>query len=173
MSNVDIDLAVKDELPQTFTTQDVEDIKSAIDVPRANVYVKPYEIYDEDGVEQVVGEVRKTIDGVKKKKPLYRKRLDTSFTSSSYSNIAASLDFSTFNIERIRSIDGMVYSLSYHQEFAIEHISPSPNLSDRVTVIYTEDSKLLTINAGGWGPCDAFVIIEYTKTTDEWQEVVE
>lgn len=65
--------ATKDEIPQPLTNEQMTDIKSQFHPSNtANVNIVPYEIYDEDGVEQVVGEVRKTIDGVKKKKPLYR-----------------------------------------------------------------------------------------------------
>ena len=169
MSNVDIDLALKDELPQTFTTQDVEDIKSAIDVPRANVNIVPYEVYDYDEVK--VGEWRELVDGVKKKKPLYRKVIEnvniTLYQNRGWQHIG---DTSALNIEKI-FFTGIIIT-SEHNQIPIVYYDGTGSY---VTVTYGVSTNNFHIVTGGWGNLSASIniIFEYTKTSDSWQEVVE
>jgi hypothetical protein len=154
MSDLKIKTALKDELPQTFTTQDVEDIKSAIDVPRANVYVKPYHIYDED--EHIVGEWRQTIDGVKKKKPVYE-----------------------------RTVTGLSIKLNWNAQYATfastNILIPSVDkILSAIAILADGESPIVVRQTSNtWELCGIDdntikgLVIRYTKTSDSWQEVIE
>ena len=173
----DIDLLRRDEC-KPLTTEQMADIKSQFHPSStANVNIVPYEIYDEDGEEQIAGEVRKTIDGVKKKKPVYRKyfsfKSSTSTGTWQRKSIGASVDVAIKqNFYIIRKNNYSAYAangaaavgdLSVKVAVVIgnEH---SDNAQEKNTIsIISNNSEFLGATIYG--------TLEYTKTTDSWEEV--
>ena len=138
---------------------DIEEIKSQFHPSNtANVNIVPYEIYDEDGEEIKVGEVRKTINGVKKKKPIYRSFMSiTTLIPKETTNFPNQSILNNLNIEHIREVNVVAYK-SNRDAYAI--------------VIFTIESgvwKWRGMESFGEGIVD--ITLEYTKTSDEWQPV--
>lgn len=160
MSEINIDLLRKDEC-QPLTNEQVESIKSQFHPSNtANVNIVPYEIYDEDGEEIVVGEVRKTIDGVKKCKPLYRKIVyhSTGTTLNTYYTICSISDLETLKatipLYEEYSADNQVvawFQLYYWRA------------NNNIQIAISSDSGMLNKMM--------YTEVRYTKTTDEWQPV--
>jgi len=153
---IDVDLLRKDEC-QPLTNEQMEEIKSQFHPSgTANVNIVPYEIYDEDGVEQVVGEVRKTIDGVKKKKSVYRKIFVKNNTSA--------FDPSISNLDEI-DVQGIVKETTGNMFHA-----PYANGTFTFAVYYQHSNGTIVTTASG-NFLSIKYILKYTKTTDEWEEV--
>lgn len=163
------------EIEVLFGTQasasDIEEIKAEFHPTNtANVNIVPYEIYDEDGAEIVVGEVRKTIDGVKKKKPVYEKQMTLKFPSNitdrTYKYVE--YDISELNIERY------IYSHGVSSNNV-----DVPNAWDfgegmLFTRLYcSTDGTILSLqtNRASLSALDCKVTIRYTKTTDQWTAI--
>ena len=153
---MDIPLLRKDEC-EPLTTEQMTDIKSQFHPSNTvNVNITPYHIYDEDGVEQRVGEVRKTIDGVKKSKPVWEKTV-TGFLSPQTADAWANLGVTISNVSQI--ISGVLLRTSDSASTTSVAFKMNGN-----NVQYIADSKTILPN------CNV-LILRYTKTTDTWQPV--
>jgi hypothetical protein len=156
-------------LGKQATDADIEEIKAEFHPSNtANVNIVPYEIYDEDGTEIVVGEVRKTIDGVKKKKPLYRSVITITTLSADGVREYNYSDYGITNIEYIY-MDNLVA----HTSIGDVTLNYYYTASDRCSY-YSADSntKLHIDNHGTWThSIPATYVLEYTKTSDEWTPV--
>lgn len=157
-----IDLARRDEIPQEYDNEQVEDIKQAINTPRANVNIVPYHIYDTD--EHTVGEWRETIDGVKKKKPVYEKTVNiySSITSGMILNTISSLEDVKLVQGVFRASNGLERSIGYNDGSQYMHVYRDSNdIKTVFTGVFASSQPITKIS----------ITIQYTKTTDEWEEV--
>lgn len=156
---------------QPLTTEQMNDIKSQFHPSNtANVNIVPYEIYDEDGVEQVVGEVRKTIDGVKKRKPLYRITAVGKSPSTAGSESPIITYLSSNVVENITRQDVILLSNTEYILAGWQYGSSAY----AVTNVYARingNQVLMSVGVSAYCNCDVFATIEFTKTTDEWQPV--
>lgn len=161
---MDIDLLRKDEC-QPLTTEQMNDIKSQFHPSNtANVNIVPYHIYDEDGEEIKVGEVRKTIDGVKKCKPVYEKVVDFGTCPNNTIKTVA------HNISNVEEWVKVRCTFNDTTGRGFEVIISNGNVANNVitnvsSTICSVDSKM-NITA-----FTAKFTLRYTKTTDEWQPV--
>lgn len=162
-----VKLARKDEIPQEFTSEQMANIKANMPTQTANVNIVPYEIYDYDEV--VIGEWRELVDGVKKKKPLYRKVLSSNTAVVNNTNV----DLSDLSFDFIQMIGGTTISsngtytpIQYGEDanywFGIYFFKSNQTMNMQGGSSYLS----LRANAG------YRITIEYTKTTDEWQTVL-
>ena len=155
------DLAWKEDIPQPFTSEDIEDIKASIDTSKANVNITPYHIYSPN--EQVVGEWQQMVDGVLKKKPFYEKIYAYSNLTSSSSPQTLGAIPNTFIPETLSVFtkfnDGTVASIAYYQDANDSMWGDIDNYNIR---FYCK-----------WGGVNvkAYYKVGYTKTTDEWEVV--
>lgn len=157
-----VDLALKDDVPESATTSDINAIKAEFHPSNtANVNMISYHIYDTD--EHVVGEWRETINGVKKKKPIYEKSIigEATTTNNTYVSIGATdsliPDLETL-VDHSISITGNGVATQYHT-FCNLRISDD----NKIQVIQNFSSSSNTFAY--------YIVVEYTKTTDEWQPV--
>lgn len=150
------------EFGEKASAEDVAAAKAAFQ-PVSYGNVRLWEIYDEDGAEIEVGEVRKTIDGVKKKKPVYKKEF-VGGTLSTGTTVIATLD----NVEKIIESRHCINNKQ-------NQLFPEYSLSNNTVAVFL-DGTSVKINLGtAWTGNDAIqsynVTWKYTKTTDEWQPV--
>ena len=155
MSDVNIDLLRRNEC-QPLTQEQIEDIKSQFHpADTANVNIVPYHIYDTD--EHVVGEWRQTVDGVKKKKPVYERTitgLNVAMSISDWTDNIYSLGDTVNRILECRLFTNDNGILSYPLEARV--------LNHKLSVQF---------RAGGSRTLNSF-IIRYIKTSDTWENVV-
>ena len=166
MASLTKDLLRRDEC-QPLTSTQIADIKAQTATrPKANVYIKPYEIMDLDGTEEVVGEVQKTIDGVKKKKPLYEKTIIANDIVEGDNVFREIANISSWNIDKVikmKSIwkdrkdtqimaDGFYYRPMFWQN--------TGTIGVRIYAMNTDGTKV-----------DGEITIDFTKSTDSWQPV--
>lgn len=162
------DVLWKDEC-QPLEKEQMEAIKSQFHPSNtANVNVVPYEIYDEDGVEQVVGEVRKTIDGVKKRKPLYRKCVTVTIVADDFSDaIISNVDY--------MYCEGITIFTSRTDDYWSNGVYSTYNLVGEGTrygcVNKKDNGDVRLYNVSRSSSATITAIICYTKTTDEWTPV--
>lgn len=160
------DVLWKDEC-QPLTTEQMADIKSQFHPSNtANVNIVPYHIYDED--EHIVGEWRETIDGVKKKKPVYEK---TIFANDISASSIVTID-STLTVSNCSIVDiyGTFYSPENNAYMPLPQVSRAgANYQTGISI----SSAGVSLNVGTSEPLkqQIKVIIRYTKTTDTWEEV--
>jgi len=154
---------------QPLTTEQMNDIKSQFHPSNtANVNIVPYEIYDEDGEEIVVGEVRKTIDGVKKKKPVYEKIIEYDNINMSGKDSYTVIDNALLttklqNLDKIIESDTTVIVRSVNNsETSNEYYINREDGTYSVKQFWTSQGNLYY---------DIRLIIFYTKTTDTWQPI--
>lgn len=151
---------VSDEIPIGLTDEDMDEIKTQFHPVRYG-NVRNYQIYSP--TEHVVGEWQKEIDGVLKKKPMYEKNI--TFTIPSNQN---AYDLSILNVDKLISCEGWfqfgVYRLGLGQMY---------NSNNYTTVCQSTDggNNLLWMNVSGYQGASAEATLQYTKTTDEWEEV--
>jgi len=168
-----VNLALKDDVPELATTSDINAIKERFHPSNtANVNIVPYEIYDED--EHVVGEWRETIDGVKKKKPVYEKRLvyNTPTTGST------SITVGTVENTDTRFIHDGFY-INNNGDFAtvgasLDLTAVGRNTSETTYASYTAfnpNGEIKVYFGSTTASSKTIVIVRYTKTTDQWQPV--
>lgn len=168
MSEINIDLLRKDEC-EPYTNEQMANIKSQFHPSNtANVNIVPYHIYDEDGVEQVVGEVRKTIDGVKKKKPLYRKCATATIVADGFSDaIISNVDY--------MYCEGITIFTSGTDDYWSNGVYSTYNLVEEGTrygcVNKKDNGDVRLYNVSRSSSATITAIIRYTKTTDTWQPV--
>lgn len=150
---------------QPATTAQMNEIKSQFHPSNtANVNIVPYEIYDEDGTEIVVGEVRKTIDGVKKRKPVHEKTVNiySSITSGMILNTISSLEDVKLVQGVFRASNGIERNIGYNDGSQYMHV-------------YRESNDIKTVFTGVFASSQPItkisITIQYTKTTDEWTPV--
>lgn len=170
MGNITKDLLRRDEC-QPLTSEQIADIKAQTATrQKANVYIKPYEIMDLDGTEQVVGEVQKTIDGVKKKKPLYGK---TFFWGT---NRAIPDQTWTTNILGVSGID-IKYSCTYIRlqiQSEIQYLLCEGyyrSASEYITLTSTGNDLNVLPHIGAGTVYLYSCYIKYTKDSDSWEVV--
>lgn len=166
---MNIDLAKRDELPECLTTAQMNNAKAQFNPSStANVSIKPYEIYDEDGVEQVIGEVRKTIDGVKKKKPLYKKSI---IHSANFTSVSPFLNTTVDELMElsasVKNINGDFCVLKSNYIWGMQ--------SDSFFQLYYS-TLTDTLNWDGAKPqwlngLNMVIMTSYTKTTDQWENI--
>lgn len=155
-------LARQDEIPQQFTPAEMTEIKNAISTSTANVNIKPYHVYSPN--EQVVGEWQQMIDGVLKKKPVYEK----DYYKASVGNgttIVESNFISGNNVEQLIKLEGNIIATDKSNAW-------SCNADDEQKKLGIASGDLQLSNTGSSKVWNTAIIVQYTKTTDEW-EVVE
>jgi hypothetical protein len=164
-----INLATQDEIPDEFTSAEMTEIKNAISTETANVNIKPYEIYDED--ERVVGEWRKTIDGVKKKKPVYEKVIVLNQAQIPNSSLVTINH--TIPLDKPISVIGMLYSNSSNGGTPLPRVQDN-EISQLIAIDFNETNFYIKGRGADFTYTfdGGHIIARYTKTTDEW-EVVE
>lgn len=170
-----IDLLRRDEC-QPMETAQMESAKAQIRPRnRANVNIVPYEIYDED--EHIVGEWRETISGVKKKKPVYEKRLHGQAPNNSSRNTYP------HGIQNVEYIWVHNYWFAWSSQDFFESSGgcyPTPVVGSANSMnahVFVIDG-VTPSNIGIWANenhsnCSWTAFVRYTKTTDEWEEVDE
>ena len=159
---MDIDLLRRDECPQQFTSEQVTAIKNAVKGRRGNVNITPYHIYDYD--EHKVGEWRETIDGVKKCKPVYERTVyDVTLASKGNTTVYS---FDNAIVDKLIKIN--ISTSTFNSNNRNEC-----GLSDMFEARCSNNQNIVVENivTGVWGGCT--VVFQYTKTTDEWEVVVE
>ena len=158
MSEIDINLLRKDEC-QPLTNEQMNDIKSQFHPSNtANVNITPYHIYDTD--EHVVGEWRETISGVKKKKPVYEKKI--SGTTPSVETTALGINIS--NIDVLCELGGYAgYPLSIPLMYTDENNFFKGYKTSTGLEIWCKGTAVFS------KPYN--IIVRYTKTTDSWEVV--
>ena len=163
---MDIDLALQEQLPQTFNSQDVEDIKSAIDVPRANVTILNT-VYSPEETKIGVWREYRTVEGqqVLMEKSLYLKVVDFGALPNATNK---TIQHGIANIDRIVELSGnasngtSTYQLPrayYTTSYIIDLSAPT---KAEISIITNVD----------YSAFNGTIFMQYTKTTDEW-EVVE
>ena len=161
MARKRMNLLRKDEC-EPLTNEQMNDIKSQFHPSNtANVNIVPYEIYDEDGEEIVIGEVRKTIDGVKKCKPLYRK-IYTAENVSSWPSILGDVPANSSFVSgegALLDSDGWIRFGNYYESSSIKIIW-------QIT-----DTGKVALYLRGYTVLYAKFEYKYTKTTDTWENV--
>ena len=161
MSEINIDLLRKDEC-EPLTAEQMNDIKSQFHPSNtANVNIVPYHIYDEDGEEIVVGEVRKTIDGVKKKKPLYSKI----YTAENVSGWPSILGDVPANSSFVSGEGALLDSVGWVR-FGNYYETVNTRFIWQIT-----DAGKVALYLKDFTASYAKFEYKYTKTTDEWQPV--
>lgn len=158
-STFDVDFLRRDEC-QPMTTAQMESAKAQIRPRnRANVNIVPYHIYDED--EHTVGEWRETINGVKKKKPVYEK----TFHDLPYINVSVS------NVERVLNWN----AVRKYESGSIYHVNmDGTQKANYMLGQFSNNTFVLKELASAYNAGNVITAtIRYTKTTDEWEEVDE
>ena len=172
MSDKQVDLLRRDEC-QPLTTEQMADIKSQFHPSdTANVNIVPYHIYDEDGEEIRVGEVRKTIDGVKKSKPVYEVTINATSPSSinSWTNYSSILP-SGADIREIKGYCDESGSVRAYLEMGAT--GSAENKAKWFVYNYTVSNNNFII----WISIDSLknqpmsITLQYTKDSDTWQPV--
>lgn len=170
MDNIKEYLATQSDIPQPLTTEQMADIKSQFHPSNtANVNIVPYEIYDEDGEEQVVGEVRKTIDGVKKKKPVYKNfilipSLPSSAGSQTYTSDITNADDIICFYGCTQQEGDVFYPLNICRNNTEDQIGCRASIENNTI-------KITYIVGYTRANCAGKIFVEYTKNTDTWEEV--
>lgn len=162
---MDLDMARRDEIPQQFTSEQVTTIKNAVKGRRGNVNITPYHIYDND--EHKVGEWRETIDGVKKCKPVYERTI-TGVSPSSTAWINTNLS----NVEKVSNINGILAE-SNTQYTSIPTGHPVATTYECYLSFDTTTNKIYFGGGSKYLNRKYIITIQYTKTTDSWEVVVE
>ena len=159
----DIDLAREDELTQNFTPQDVEDIKSAIDVPRANVTILNT-VYSPEETKIGVWREYRTVDNeqVLMEKPVYAKTL---FGLGITTKNSDWVTIGTYDY--IEKLVGLPFT-----GFSFNGSSPFNNITSILEASINESTHVLQISTTYARTIDQLTL-HYTKTTDEWQEVTQ
>lgn len=172
MSEIDIDLLRKDEC-QPYTDEQITDIKSQFHPSNtANVNIVPYHIYDED--EHVVGEWRETIDGVKKKKPVYERMMYKSQANSPTSGTSTETDGGLVSNDMDNDRAFIAFSRAQDSAGAsiILQIETSFDPSTkRYVKTLLRDKHFYIGNSTGRAINNIYAFVRYTKTTDEWEPV--
>ena len=148
-------------LGKQATDADIEEIKAEFHPSNtANVNIVPYEIYDEDGEEIVVGEVRKTIDGVKKRKPVYKKTMI---------NVAVNTTILT-NVEDMLH---WYYLRLYSSATSTDYVIADGSYETNWVVVKNNNGTVSIPSASGSYSAGAIkvVVVKYTKTSDEWTAI--
>ena len=165
---MNIDLAKKDEIPQQFTSAEMTEIKNAISQETANVNIKPYHTYSPN--EQVVGEWReyRTVEGqqVLMEKPVYEKTI-TGTTPSSTGEISVTgfSNVDTMYVDKFIVSNQAGYTVNGgFWEGGVAYIFSDIKASNN-------DVKLYFALSSHFASQPFKCVVQYTKTTDQWETV--
>lgn len=143
-----LNLAQKNEIPQQFTSAEMTEIKNAVSQETTNVNITPYHIYSPN--EHVVGEWQEMRDGVLKKKPVYEKKI--AYTQNYETPLTWQIIADKSTEERL---------IKCYLETSIGCVY--------VYTALVEDKIKMNYAQAVYG--NQFVVIQYTKTTDSWENV--
>jgi hypothetical protein len=163
------DIAWAKQLPQTFTSQDIEDIKAEIDVPRANVIILNT-VYSPEETKVGVWREYRTVEGqqVLMQKLVYEK---TIYCGALPNNSTKSVSLGVSDIDKVVDYKGMLQSSSFCLDFNA-FISTNNIANNVASFINKSDNTFEFTTRNDMSEYDAYATIRYAKTTDEW-EVVE
>lgn len=182
---IDLDIARRNELPETFTSQDIEDIKAEIDIPRANVTILNT-VYSPEETKVGVWREYRTVEGqqVLMDKPVYQKTYHGTITSMG-GVYRCNWDIGT-DIEKWMVLGGTITTESNTSGgiSAIGGHQGNPSTETSTAYVWFASSSFDVIQANHYGLSvfskiadsnnkSCFVNLQYTLTTDQWQEVVE
>ena len=111
--------------------------------------------------EQVVGEWREYVSGVLKKKPVYEKYVSLTISTSGWNSFLHGIQ----DIDNPVNINAYIRNTVSHNIYTI-----GATTSDDVMMGYFSRTEV-SINARGFNDGSIIAVIQYTKTTDEWEVI--
>ena len=160
------DIAWAEQLPQTFTSQDVEDIKAEIDIPRANVTILNT-VYSPEETKIGVWREYRTVEGqqVLMQKPYYERVINCgTMPDSTTKTIAHNIS----NIDTIKKICGTYIHPGGTTYPLPSMVTNDPSYSGGV---YVDKTNIVIITARNISAYSAELTLGYTLTTDEWEVI--
>jgi hypothetical protein len=161
--------ATKDEIPQPYTDEQMTDIKSQFHPSNtANVNIVPYHIYDED--EHVVGEWRETINGVKKKKTVYERTINTTTSATTGNDKEISIGDGV-SVDKYIEIKGLFEQTVAPNKYTYPFFMTDNSLTGYVKIYANNNNIVIRVTQQAWLNMPISITAQYTKTSDEWQPV--
>lgn len=162
------DVLWKDEC-QPLTTEQMNGIKSQFHPSNtANVNIVPYHIYDTD--EHIVGEWRETINGVKKKKPVYERTINTTTSTATTNDKEVSIGDGV-SVDKYIEIKGVFEQIISSDKYTYPYFMTDNSLEGYVKIYARNNSVVIRVTQQAWLNTPISITVRFTKTTDEWQPV--